>query len=106
MVTLSIITTVLSIFDSKGSSMRKKPHTHTAWGVAQLGRRHRDSFEIGTGTIDLENNTATVYTDRIVRKDTGMIMLYPHGVEPPALQAKPQRPGESDGAGDEDEAEG
>jgi hypothetical protein len=85
--------------------MRKKPHTHTAWGVAQLGRRHRDSFEIGTGTIDREKNTATVYTDRIVRRDTGIIMLFPHGVEPPLLQAKPQRPGETgddEGEGDGD----
>ena len=76
--------------------MRKKPHTHTAWGVAQIGKRHRDSFEIGTGTIDREKNTAVVYTNRIVRKDTGMIMLFPHGVEPPSMQAQPQRPDAAD----------
>jgi hypothetical protein len=74
---------------------RKKPHTHTAWGVMQLGRRHRDTREIGTGTIDLEKNTAVIYTDRVVRRDTGMILLLPHDVEPPDL-SKPQRPGEPD----------
>lgn len=84
--------------------MRKKPHTHTAWGVMQLGRRHRDTREIGTGTIDIETNTAVVYTDRIMRRDTGMILLIPHGAEPPDL-SKPQRPGDDAGAADGDDAE-
>ena len=85
---------------------RKKPHTHTAWGVMQLGRRHRDTREIGTGTIDHEMNTAVVYTDRIMRHDTGMILLLPHDVEPPDL-SKPQRPSdEADGDnGDDEESE-
>lgn len=79
---------------------RKKPHTHTAWGVMQLGRGRRDTREIGTGTIDHEKNTAVIYTDRIVRRDTGMILLLPHDVEPPDL-SKPQRPaGHGDDAGD------
>ena len=85
--------------------MRKKPHTHTAWGVMQLGRRHRDMREIGTGTIDFEKRSATIYTDRIVRRDTGMIVLLPHGEEPPDLNSKPQRPGEIEGDEDEDGAD-
>jgi hypothetical protein len=84
--------------------MRKKPHTHTAWGVMQLGRRHRDTREIGTGTIDIETNTAVVYTDRIMRRDTGMILLVPHDIDPPDL-SKPQRPDDDGEAqGDEDVA--
>ena len=75
---------------------QKKPHTHTAWGVAQIGRKHRQLLEIGTGTIDIERNRAVVFTNRIVRKDTGMIVLVLHDEEPPSLQAKPQRPGEAD----------
>jgi len=81
---------------------RKKPHTHTAWGVTQIGRRHRDTREIGTGTIDHEKNTAVIYTDRIVRRDTGMILLIPHDVEPPELD-KPQRPGDDAGDANDDE---
>jgi hypothetical protein len=60
--------------------MRKKPHTHTAWGVMQIGRRHRD---------------------------TGIILLLPHDAEPPDLN-KAQRPGgpdeiEDEGVEDSDE---
>ncbi len=86
--------------------MQKKPHTHTAWGVMQLGRRHRAMREIGTGTIDFERRSATIFTDRIVRRDTGMIVLLPHGEEPPDLNSKPQRPGEIEDAEDEGEGGG
>ena len=79
---------------------QKKPHTHTAWGVAQIGRRHRQLLEIGTGTIDIARNRAVVFTNRIVRRDTGMIMLVPHDEEPSPPQAQPQRPGEDDEDGD------
>jgi hypothetical protein len=84
---------------------QKKPHTHTAWGVAQIGRKHRQLLEIGTGTIDYERKTAVVYTNRIVRKDTGMIILVPHGEEPPALQSQPRRPGEDSDDADEGDGE-
>jgi len=41
-----------------------------------------------------------------VRKDSGTILLIPHGVEPPELNTTPQRPGEpTDGDNGEDESE-
>lgn len=82
--------------------MRKKLHTHTAWGVMHLGRRHRDTREIGTGIIDHEKNTAVVYTDRIMRRDTGTIFLIPHDVEPPDL-SKAQRPDQDSEESDDEE---
>jgi hypothetical protein len=84
---------------------QKTLHTHTAWGVAQIGRRHRQLLEVGTGTIDYECKTAVVYTNRIVRRDTGMIVLVPHGEVPPALQPQARRPGEDGDDADDGDGE-
>jgi hypothetical protein len=84
---------------------QKKPHTHTAWGVAQIGRRHRQLLEVGTGTIDYERKMAVVYTNRIVRRDTGTIILVPHDEQPPTLQPHARRPGDEDSI-DADEGDG
>ncbi len=84
---------------------RERRGTHTAWGVAQVGRRQRELDEVGWGTIDHGTNTAIVHTNRIMRRDTGSIYLIPHDVDPPEVN-KPQRPGESGNDAGGEEMEG
>jgi hypothetical protein len=80
-----------------------KTLTHTAWAYRRISRKHGKLLECGRGRID-GNGIAHVHLDRTpLNGFTGYVQLVPAGAEPWLPVAKPQRPGESDADGDEED---
>lgn len=69
--------------------------THTAWAPYFVRRKFSEWVKVGRGRIETDsegNQIAHVYTNAIVRGDTGYIRLMPVGKKPPHPTAQPKRP--------------
>jgi hypothetical protein len=73
--------------------------THTAWAPYLMGsgrmRKFSEWVKVGRGRIETDsegNQVVHVYTNAIVRGDTGYIRLMPAGKKPPHPTAQPKRP--------------
>jgi hypothetical protein len=73
--------------------------THTAWSPYLMGsgmrRKFSDWVKVGRGRIETDsegNQVAHVYTNAIVRGDTGYIRLTLAGKKPPPPTATAQQP--------------
>jgi hypothetical protein len=81
-----------------------KPPTHKAFAFLREGKKMRFGrwLEIGTGRTD-PDGTVHVFMDRTpIGGFSGYVLMKPNGSEPPAVQPRPERPG--DAATDEDSA--
>jgi hypothetical protein len=72
--------------------------THTAWAPHFMRRKFSEWVKVGRGRIETDsdgNSVAHVYTNAIVRGDTGYIRLTLTGKKPPPPAAQqPTRPQE------------
>jgi hypothetical protein len=81
-----------------------KERTHAAWGFRREGKKSGRLLEIGTGRLDVDGKHAHIFLDRMpIGAFTGYIYLAPRGEGPPAIEPRPQRPGQTDD--DEEETE-
>jgi hypothetical protein len=73
--------------------------THTAWSQYFHRGKFREWVKVGRGRIDVDahgNKVVHVYTNAIVRGDSGYICLMPDKVNPPEPEAQPRRPQEDE----------